>query len=66
MTTPQTIVCDSACTVTVLHEIPLLSIGAAEGAQIGFAIVSVWVVALAFRFLIRALNVDENSNHESD
>lgn len=61
----QTIVCDSACTVTVLHEIPLLSIGAADGALIGFAIVSVWAVALAFRFLIRALNVDEIQN-ESD
>ena len=65
MSTGQTIVCDSACTVTVLHEIPLLSIGAADGALIGFAIVSVWAVALALRFLIRALNVDEIQN-ESD
>lgn len=65
MSTGQTIVCDSACTVTVLHEIPLFSIGTADGALIGFAIVSVWAVALAFRFLIRALNVDEVQN-ESD
>ena len=49
----------------MLHEIPLLSIGAADGALISFAIVSVWAVALAFRFLIRALNVDEIQN-ESD
>lgn len=65
MSTGQTIICDSACTITVQHEIPLLSIGAAEGAQIGFAIVGVWAVALAFRLLIRALNVDEIQN-ESD
>ena len=65
MSTGQTIVCDSACTITVLHEIPLLSIDAADGALIGFAIVGVWAVALAFRFLIRALNVDEIQN-ESD
>lgn len=65
MSNSQTIVCDTACTITVQHEIPLFSIGAADGALIGFAIVSVWSVALAFRFLIRALNVDEIQN-ESD
>lgn len=65
MSTGHTIVCDTACTITVQHEIPLLSIGAADGALIGFAIVGVWAVALAFRFLIRALNVDEIQN-ESD
>lgn len=62
MSTGQTIVCDSACTITVQHEIPLFSIDAADGALIGFAIVSVWAVALAFRLLIRALNIDEIQN----
>lgn len=59
----QIIVCDGACTVTVQHEIsiPPFDIDAAEGAQIGFAIVLVWATGLAFRLAIRALNVDETT-----
>lgn len=59
MADPQVIVCESACTVTVQHEIPLLSVDAALGAQIGLAIVAVWALAFGFRMAIRALHVDE-------
>lgn len=66
--TQQIIVCDGVCTVTVQHEIsiPPFNIDAAEGAQIGFAIVLVWAAGLAFRLAIRTLNVDASSTEKED
>lgn len=63
MADPQTITCDSACTVTVVHEIslPVLNLDTVEAAQISSAILLVWVVGYAFRMLIRTLHVDGGS-----
>lgn len=55
-----TIVCESACTVTLQHELvnPLFSLTPEQGAMIAAAVVGVWAVGFAFRCLIRAMNVD--------
>lgn len=64
MAEPQIIVCESACTVTVQHEIPLFSLGTAEGAQIALAVLTVWAVGFGFRILIRTLNAGDTKESE--
>ncbi len=60
MADPQTITCDSACTVTVVHELalPVLDLSTSDAAQISGAVLLVWAVGWGFRALYRALNVD--------
>lgn len=71
MADPVVINCSTPCTVTVVHEfsLPPFQLTAEEGGQIAVAIVGVWVVAWAFRMLIRTLHVDEArpvDRYESD
>lgn len=55
---PASVICESACTITLDLALPPLQLDAADGAAIGGAILLVWAVGWAFRMLIRALNVD--------
>lgn len=63
MADPQTITCDSACTVTVVHELalPVLDLSTSDAAYISSAILLIWAVGYAFRMLIRALHIDGGS-----
>lgn len=67
MADPFYISCNSACTVTVVHELslPPLQLSAAEGGQIAGAILAVWAVGFGVRAVIRALNSDGNQTNES-
>lgn len=67
MADPVYISCNTACTVTVVHELslPPLQLTAAEGGAIAGAILAVWAVGFGFRSVIRALNIDGNSTNES-
>lgn len=63
------ILCSSACTVTVVHELslPPLQLSAGEGALIAGAVLAVWAVGYGFRALIRALSIDSvSSTSESE
>lgn len=68
MTSPQTIECAGACTVTVIHELafPVLSMSTEDAAQISSAVLLVWVVGYAFRILIRTLNIDSGSTNSEE
>lgn len=68
MSDPVAITCDSACTVTVVHELslPPLQLDAAEGALIAGAVLAVWVVGWAFRMLIRTLNIDGKPTNSTE
>jgi hypothetical protein len=63
MADPQIINCDSACTVTVVHELalPVLDLDTGDAALISSAVLLVWVVGYVFRMLIRTLNIDGGS-----
>ena len=61
---PQQIIqCDSACTVTVVHELslPLFQLTKEEGAQIALAIGAVWIVGWAIRMLARVLSTGDGN-----
>lgn len=62
----QVIQCSQACTVTVQLELthPLFNIDAAGGAQIGLAIVFVWVVGFGVRQAIKAVKVGDSNSEE--
>ena len=62
----QVIQCNQACTVTVQHQIPLLSIDAGEASQIGYAVLLVWAVAWGIRQLIRMIRVDDSSTFKDE
>lgn len=64
---PQTIVCESACTITVQHEflIPVLSLTAEQGLQISLAILSCWAVAWVFRTLIQTVRISTKTSEEN-
>lgn len=65
MADPVAITCDSACTVTVVHEfsLPPLQLDTADGAAIAGAVLAVWAAGWAFRVLIQSLrNTDGNSS----
>ena len=67
MADPVTVSCTSACTVTldVQVKVPPFSLTEDEGAAIAVAILAVWVVAWAFRVLVRMLKeTDGNSTPE--
>jgi hypothetical protein len=66
MADPQVIQCAAACTVTVVHSLPLLEMTVEEGAQIAGAVLAVWAVGWAFRALIQALRSDGNSSTQED
>ena len=68
MADPTPIICDSACTVTVVHELslPPLQLDAAEGAAIAGAVLAVWAVAWAFRMAVRVLNTDGTSSNSQE
>ena len=68
MAEPNYIVCDGACTVTVVHELslPPLQLDAAEGAAIAGAVLAIWAIGWAFRMLIQTLNTDGISTTERD
>lgn len=68
MPEPTTIICGSACTVTVIHELslPPLQLSTAEGALIASAILAIWAVGWGFRMLIQTLNTDGKPTSESD
>lgn len=59
---PVTVQCASACTVTLLLDVPPFNLSLEEGAAISGAILLVWVVGFGIRALIRALNVDGDSS----
>jgi len=65
---PVVITCDSACTVTVVHELslPPLQLDAAEGAAIAGAVLAVWAVAWAFRMAVRTLNTDGTTTNSQE
>lgn len=66
---PNSINCSGACTVVIQHEfnIPLLQMSAADGAQIGFAIVLVWVVGFGIRMVLRAMDIGfQDASKEAD
>lgn len=67
MADPLYIACNSACTVTVVHElsIPPLQLSLEEGGQIAGAILAVWAVGFGIRAVIRVLNSDGNQTNES-
>ena len=48
MADPQVIQCAAACTVTVVHSLPLLEMTVEEGAQIAGAVLAVWAAGWAF------------------
>jgi len=58
------ILCSSACTITVVHELslPPLQLSLEEGSLIAGAILAVWAIGFGFRALIRTLNIDGNSS----
>lgn len=62
----QVIQCSQACTVTVQLELshPLLNIDAAGGAQIGLAIVLVWVVGFGIRQAVKAIKVGDSTSED--
>lgn len=66
MADPQIIQCAAACTVTVVHSLPLLEMTVDEGAQIAGAVLAVWAAGWAFRALIQALRSDGNSSTQED
>ena len=66
MADPQVIQCAAACTVTVVHSLPLLEMTVEEGAQIAGAVLAVWAAGWAFRALIQALRCDGNSSTQED
>ena len=66
MADPQVIQCAAACTVTVVHSLPLLEMTVEEGAQIAGAVLAVWAAGWAFRALIQALRSDGNSLTQED
>ena len=70
MADPVSIVCDGACTVTVVHELslPPLQLTPAEGAVIAGAVLAVWAVGFGVRLVIQTLrNSDGNSiNSQED
>lgn len=67
MADPVAINCDSACTVTVVHELslPPLQLDTAEGAAIAGAVLAVWAVGWAFRVLIQSLRNTDGSSSTS-
>jgi hypothetical protein len=64
--TDTTITCTvSPCTVVIQLDIPVLNMSPEDGTIIGFAIVAVWAVGLAFRMVSRVLNDgDQTSERE--
>ena len=67
MADPQVIQCAAACTVTVVHSLPLLEITVEEGAQIAGAVLAVWAIGWGFRVLVRVLkNTDGISSTSED
>ncbi|MBN9365723.1 MAG: hypothetical protein J0H59_01675 [Comamonadaceae bacterium] len=66
MADPQIIQCAAACTVTVVHSLPLLEMTVDEGTQIAGAVLAVWAAGWAFRALIQALRSDGNSSTQED
>lgn len=64
----STINCESACTITVVHELalPPLQLSTAEGALIAGAVLAVWAVGFTFRLVIKALSIDGNSSISSE
>lgn len=58
----NTISCNTACTITVIHELSLspFQLDEAGGALIASAVLAIWAVGYAFRMLIRTLNTDGN------
>ena len=55
----------SPCTVVIQLDSPILNLSPEDGTVIGFAIVAVWAVGLAFRMVSRVLN-DGHSTPESE
>lgn len=68
MADPQTITCDSACTVTVIHELslPPLQLDTADGASIAGAVLAIWAIGWAFRVLIRTLKHTDGNQSEME
>lgn len=66
MADSQVIQCAVACTVTVVHSLPLLEMTVDEGAQIAGAVLAVWAAGWAFRALVQALRSDGNSLTQED
>lgn len=54
------ITCAGTCTLVIQHEfvLPLLQLDTLQAAEIGWAIISVWVVAWGFRMIVRAMRAD--------
>lgn len=63
----STINCDSACTITVVHELslPPFQLSTEDGGLIAGAVLAVWAVGFVFRLAIRALFIDGSSSSSS-
>lgn len=61
------ITCAGTCTLVIQHEFinPLLQLDASQAAQIGWAVIAVWVVGWGFRMIIRAIDVVPSQPPES-
>lgn len=66
MADPTVVQCESACTITVHHEIdvPPLSLSLAEASQIAGAILVVWAIGFGARAVVRVLNPSGQSGEE--
>ena len=54
------ITCAGTCTLVIEHVfvLPLLQLDSLQAAEIGWAIISVWVVAWGVRMIVRAMRAD--------
>lgn len=66
MASENIISCESACTVTVVHEItvPPFNLDMEEASQIASAILLVWAVGYVFRLIVRQIRFTDGEERE--
>lgn len=67
-TTPTTVTCDQACTVTlsIQAQFPPFNLSESDGAQIGAAILLVWGLAFGIAAIVRTLRKTDGSSTGSE
>lgn len=68
MADPVVISCESACTVTVVHDLslPPLQLDSVDGALIASAILAIWAIGFGIRAVIQTIKSGGISNSESE